>query len=159
MCSSDLPCFLGCLAFLHRHFPPQSPCSRPLRPCLRSQQHERRRIDAFELWCWRVNCGEKDQGDVSKEIVVGNACGGKPGSHGSKAILLSLRVVPSPTGLPSKRGPGALVPSQDSRTMTLSPTPLSRPARGAGTLIPSAQRLVWAAKQALGNAALGALFA
>ena len=34
-----------------------------------------------------------------------------------------------------------------------------RPARGAGTLIPSAQRLVWAAKQALGNAALGALFA
>ena len=35
----------------------------------------------------------------------------------------------------------------------------TRPARGAGTLIPSAQRLVWAAKQALGNAALGALFA
>ena len=27
---------------------------------------------------------------------------------------------------------------------------LPRPARGAGTLIPSAQRLVWAAKQALG---------
>ena len=36
-----------------------------------------------------VNCGEKDQGDVSKEIVVGNAYGGKPGSHGNKAILLS----------------------------------------------------------------------
>ena len=33
------------------------------------------------------------------------------------------------------------------------------PARGAGTLIPSAQRLVWAAKQPPGNAALGALFA
>ena len=32
---------------------------------------------------------------------------------------------------------------------------LPRPARGAGTLIPSAQRLVWAAKQALGKAALG----
>ena len=31
--------------------------------------------------------------------------------------------------------------------------------RGAGTLIPSAQRLVWAAKQPLWNAALGALFA
>ena len=29
----------------------------------------------------------------------------------------------------------------------------------AGKGIPSAQRLVWAAKQALGNAALGALFA
>ena len=28
-----------------------------------------------------------------------------------------------------------------------------------GTLIPSAQRLVWATKQPLGNAALGALFA
>ena len=36
---------------------------------------------------------------------------------------------------------------------------LPPPARGAGTLIPSAQRLVWAAKQPLGNAALGALFA
>ena len=32
-------------------------------------------------------------------------------------------------------------------------------ARGAGTLIPSAQRFVWAAKQPLGNAALGGLFA
>ena len=36
---------------------------------------------------------------------------------------------------------------------------LPPPARGPGTLIPSAQRLVWAAKQPLGNAALGALFA
>ena len=32
---------------------------------------------------------ETDQGDVREEIVVGNACGGKPGSHGSKVILLS----------------------------------------------------------------------
>ena len=30
-----------------------------------------------------------DRGDVREEIVVGNSCGGKPGSHGSKAILLS----------------------------------------------------------------------
>ena len=36
-----------------------------------------------------VDCGETDLGDVRKEIVVGNACGGKPGSNGSKAILLS----------------------------------------------------------------------
>ena len=36
---------------------------------------------------------------------------------------------------------------------------LPPPARGPGTLIPSAQRLVWAAKHPLGNAALGALFA
>ena len=36
---------------------------------------------------------------------------------------------------------------------------IERQARGPGTLIPSAQRLVWAAKQPLGNAALGALFA
>ena len=36
---------------------------------------------------------------------------------------------------------------------------LPPPARGAGTLIPSAQRFVWAAKKPLGNAALGALFA
>ena len=36
---------------------------------------------------------------------------------------------------------------------------LPRPGRGAGTLLPSAQRFVWAARQPLGNAALGALFA
>ena len=28
-----------------------------------------------------VNCGEMDRGDVREEIVVGNACGEKPGSH------------------------------------------------------------------------------
>ena len=36
-----------------------------------------------------VDCGEMDQGDVREETAVGNACGGKPVSHGSKAILLS----------------------------------------------------------------------
>ena len=36
-----------------------------------------------------VDCGEMDGGDVREEIVVGNARGGKLGSHGSKAILLS----------------------------------------------------------------------
>jgi hypothetical protein len=36
-----------------------------------------------------VDCDETDRGDVREEIVVGNACGGKPSSHGSKAILLS----------------------------------------------------------------------
>ena len=36
-----------------------------------------------------VDYGETDQRDVREETVVGNACGGKPGSCGSKAILLS----------------------------------------------------------------------
>ena len=36
-----------------------------------------------------VDCGEMDLGDVREKTVVGNACGGKPGSQGSKAILLS----------------------------------------------------------------------
>ena len=36
-----------------------------------------------------VDCGEMDRGEVRKEVVVGNAYGGKPGSHGSKVILLS----------------------------------------------------------------------
>ena len=31
-----------------------------------------------------VDCGETVPGDVREEIVVGNACGGEPGSHGSK---------------------------------------------------------------------------
>ena len=45
-----------------------------------------------------VDCGQTDRGDVREETVVGNACGGKPGSHGSKAILLShaYGVEPSP---------------------------------------------------------------
>ena len=36
-----------------------------------------------------VDCGEMDQEEVKEETVVGNACGGKPGSHLIKAILLS----------------------------------------------------------------------
>ena len=36
-----------------------------------------------------VDCGETYQGDVRMEIVVGNACGGKPGNHRNKAIWLS----------------------------------------------------------------------
>ena len=35
------------------------------------------------------DCREMDGGDVKEEIVAGNAGGGKPGSHGSKGILLS----------------------------------------------------------------------
>ena len=35
--SAVLPCFHGCLAFLHGHFPPQSPPSHPLNPSLHSQ--------------------------------------------------------------------------------------------------------------------------
>ena len=36
-----------------------------------------------------VDGGETDRGEVRKEIVEGDACGGKLGSHGSKVILLS----------------------------------------------------------------------
>ena len=45
-----------------------------------------------------VDCGETDRGDVKEETVVGDACRGKLGSHGSKAILLShtKRVEPAP---------------------------------------------------------------
>ena len=44
-----------------------------------------------------VDCGETDQGDAREEIVVGKACGGKPRSHGSKAIWVSHGgVEPSP---------------------------------------------------------------
>jgi len=35
------------------------------------------------------DCVETALGDRRQEIVVGNACGGKPGSHGGKIILLS----------------------------------------------------------------------
>ena len=39
MCdSAGSPCFHGCPAFLHRHFPPWSPLSHPLNPSLHSQQ-------------------------------------------------------------------------------------------------------------------------
>ena len=36
-----------------------------------------------------VDCGETDQGEVREEVMVGNNYEGNPGSHGSKAILLS----------------------------------------------------------------------
>ena len=36
-----------------------------------------------------VDCRETDREGVREEIVVGNACERKPGSHGSKAIQLS----------------------------------------------------------------------
>ena len=36
-----------------------------------------------------IDCGGTDGGDVREETVMGNACGGKPGSHGNKVILLS----------------------------------------------------------------------
>ena len=36
--SAVSPCFQGCLAFLHRHFPPQSPPSYPFSLSLHSQQ-------------------------------------------------------------------------------------------------------------------------
>ena len=45
-----------------------------------------------------VDCGEMDREGVREKIVVRNASGGKPGSHGSKVILLSHaeRVEPIP---------------------------------------------------------------
>ena len=36
-----------------------------------------------------VDCREMDPGDVKEEIMLGNVDGGKPGSHGNKATLLS----------------------------------------------------------------------
>ena len=36
-----------------------------------------------------IDYREMNLGDVREEIMVGNACGGKLGSHGSKVILLS----------------------------------------------------------------------
>ena len=36
-----------------------------------------------------VDCEEMDRGAVREEIVVEDASGGKPGSRGRKAILLS----------------------------------------------------------------------
>ena len=36
-----------------------------------------------------VDCEETDREEVREEVVAVNACRGKPGSHGSKVILLS----------------------------------------------------------------------
>ena len=43
-----------------------------------------------------VDCRDTDWGDVREEIMVGNASGGTPGSHGSKEILLSHTQVVEP---------------------------------------------------------------
>ena len=42
-----------------------------------------------------VDGGEMALGDTWEEIVVGNACGGKPGSLGGKVILLCVGMGPS----------------------------------------------------------------
>ena len=47
-----------------------------------------------------VDCRETDGGEVREEIVVGNACGGKLGSHGTKSILLSHSKDVEPPPLP-----------------------------------------------------------
>ena len=36
-----------------------------------------------------VDCRQTDPGDVREEIVVANVYEGRPGSHGSKVIVLS----------------------------------------------------------------------
>ena len=48
-----------------------------------------------------MDYGKTGPGDVREEIVIGNAYGRKPGSHGSKVILLSHAwgVEPSPQPL------------------------------------------------------------
>jgi len=48
-----------------------------------------------------VDCRDTGRGDVREETVGGNACGGKSGTDGSKAILLSHTqgVEPSPQPL------------------------------------------------------------
>ena len=58
-----------------------------------------RKRNSWELECrdWRANprvrsavgCREMSQGDMKEEIMVGNDCVGKPGSHEGKVILLS----------------------------------------------------------------------
>ena len=53
-----------------------------------SWELEFRDCGAISGWA-AVDCRETDRGDVREETVVGNACGGKLGSHGSKVILLS----------------------------------------------------------------------
>ena len=51
--------------------------------------------------------------------------------------------------------PPAMEETQVRSLVREDPLEMPPPARGPGTLIPSAQRYVWAAKQPLGNAALG----
>ena len=58
----------------------------PRRQCLGA--------DLYGLWSnpmarAAVDCREAELGDMRQQVVVGNACGRKSSSHGSKAILLS----------------------------------------------------------------------
>ena len=47
-----------------------------------------------------VHCGEMDPEDVREEIAVANACGGKPGSNGSRAIPLNHTYGVEPSSKP-----------------------------------------------------------
>ena len=58
----------------------------------RQKETQMYRTEFWTLWekvRVDVDRGETDRGEVREEIVVGNACAGKPGSHGSKAMPLS----------------------------------------------------------------------
>ena len=76
-----------------------------LTAAIHTQDRDAGPLEGTEAGSWSnpraraaVACGEMDPGDEREETVVGKACGGKPGSHGSKAILLShvKGVEPSP---------------------------------------------------------------
>ena len=55
-----------------------------------------------------VGCGGTGQEDVREEAAVGNAPGGRPGSQGSKAILLTAQgMEPSPKPLSPRMPAGA----------------------------------------------------
>ena len=74
--SAVSPCFHGCLAFLHSHFPPQSPPSHPLNPSLHSQ-HQPSHWDCSTVPKFQLPATAPSRGPVflSRVCVVAASAG------------------------------------------------------------------------------------
>ncbi|KAM9682794.1 protein SLX4IP [Dama dama] len=80
--SAVSPCFRGCRAFLHRHFPPQSPPSHPLDPSFHSQQQQLLPWDCSTIPKLQLPATAPSRGPVSL-----SGCG-------NFAVLVDLHVLP-----------------------------------------------------------------
>ena len=110
------------------------------------------------------NGRERREGDALPRLLTFAWDFHRPADLSPPGSQASSRGEAKDSALLSSRDAGLLEPPErpqglEGEVLTTGPLGKPPPARGPGTLIPSAQRLVWAAKQPLGNAALGALFA
>ena len=93
--STVSPCFHGCLAFLHQHFPPQSHPSYPLDPSLHSQQQPSP-WDCSTIPKLQLPAAAPSRGPVRVQVWLwqGLSFSFHLGCHRSAVLLSALNVSP-----------------------------------------------------------------